>query len=226
MKSRVCKRLLAAALACLFLPACQSQEQPEQTPAGFTASFAATVSSGDEKALAAYQGNTYQLNARVDAVLPGEGVSLHCSGSARITAALPQEELEGLQVNEVIALEGTVKEVAAQSNGLTEMVLDPAHVVGKEFEITGQVEKIFHDWERDGQDYAALWDSTAVENRQVNVYLPQGHEVQEGDTITVQGALVAPADLGELGVGLLPGNQSATVFLMYEPNAVQKEVRE
>ena len=226
MKSRVCKCLLAAALACLFLPACQSQEQPEQTPAGFTASFAATVSSGDEKTLAAYQGNTYRLNARVDAVLPGEGVSLHCSGSARITAALPQEELEGLQAGEVIALEGTVKEVQAHSSGAAEMVLVPAHVAGKEFEITGKVEKIFHDWERDGQDYAALWDSTVVESRQVNVYLPQGHEVQEGDTITARGALFAPADLGELSIGFLPGNQSAAVFLMYEPNSVQKEVRE
>lgn len=226
MKSRVCKRLLAAALACLFLPACQSQEQPEQTPAGFTASFAAAVSSGDEKALAAYQGNTYQLNARVDGILPGEGVSIRCPGESRITAALSQEELEGLQAGEVIALEGTVKEVQAHSSGVTEMVLDPAQVVGREFEITGQVEKIFHDWERDGQDYAALWDSSVVENRQVNVYLPQGHEVQEGDTITAQGALTAPSDLGELGVGLLPGNQSAAVFLMYEPNAVQKEVRE
>ena len=220
-------RALFAALCCLCLLGWGCREKgPETTPATFTAAFSAAVSSGDETALAAYQGNTYRLNARVDGILPGEGVSIRCPGKARITAALPQEELEGLQVNEVIALEGTVKEVAAQSNGLTEMVLDPAHVVGKEFEITGQVEKIFHDWERDGQDYAALWDSSVVENRQVNVYLPQGHEVQEGDTITVQGALVAPSDLGELGVGLLPGNQSATVFLMYEPYSVQKEVRE
>ena len=159
-------------------------------------------------------------------MLPGEGVSLHCSGSARITAALPQEELEGLQAGEVIALEGTVKEVQAHSSGVTEMVLDPAQVAGKEFEITGKVEKIFHDWERDGQDYAALWDSTVVESRQVNVYLPQGHEVQEDSEIARRGALFAPADLGELSIGFLPGNQSAAVFLMYEPNSVQKEVRE
>lgn len=220
-------RALFAALCCLCLLGWGCREKgPETTPAGFTASFAAAVSSGDEKALAAYQGNTYRLNARVDAVLPGEGVSIRCPGESRITAALSQEELEGLQAGEVIALEGTVKEVQAHSSGVTEMVLDPAQVVGREFEITGQVEKIFHDWERDGQDYAALWDSSVVENRQVNVYLPQGHEVQEGDTITAQGALTAPSDLGELGVGLLPGKQSAAVFLMYEPNSVQKEVRE
>ena len=220
-------RALFAALCCLCLLGWGCREKgPETTPATFTAAFSAAVSSGDETALAAYQGNTYRLNARVDAVLPGEGVSLHCSGSARITAALPQEELEGLQAGEVIALEGTVKEVQAHSSGAAEMVLVPAHVAGKEFEITGKVEKIFHDWERDGQDYAALWDSTVVESRQVNVYLPQGHEVQEGDTITARGALFASADLGELSIGFLPGNQSAAVFLMYEPNAVQKEVRE
>ena len=220
-------RALFAALCCLCLLGWGCREKgPETTPATFTAAFSAAVSSGDEKTLAASQGNTYRLNARVDAVLPGEGVSIRCPGESRITAALSQEELEGLQAGEVIALEGTVKEVQAHSSGVTEMVLDPAQVVGREFEITGQVEKIFHDWERDGQDYAALWDSSVVENRQVNVYLPQGHEVQEGDTITAQGALTAPSDLGELGVGLLPGNQSAAVFLMYEPNAVQKEVRE
>lgn len=220
-------RALFAALCCLCLLGWGCREKgPETTPATFTAAFSAAVSSGDETALAAYQGNTYQLNARVDAILPGEGVSLRCPGESRITAALPQEELEGLQAGEVIALEGTVKEVQAHSSGVIEMVLDPAHVVGREFEITGKVEKIFHDWERDGQDYAALWDSTVVESRQVNVYLPQGHGVEEGNTITAQGALTAPADLGELGVGLLPGNQSAAVFLMYEPNSVQKEVRE
>lgn len=220
-------RALFAALCCLCLLGWGCREKgPETTPATFTAAFSAAVSSGDETALAAYQGNTYRLNARVDAILPGEGVSIRCPGESRITAALPQEELEGLQAGEIIALEGTVKEVQVHSSGVTEMVLDPAHVVGREFEITGQVEKIFHDWERDGQDYAALWDSTVVESRQVNVYLPQGHGVEEGNTITAQGALTAPADLGELGVGLLPGNQSAAVFLMYEPNSVQKEVRE
>ena len=218
---------LFAALCCLGLLGWGCREKgPETTPATFAAAFSAAVSSGEETALAAYQGNTYRLNARVDAVLPGEGVSLHCSGSARITAALPQEELEGLQAGEVIALEGTVEEVQAHPSGVTEMVLDPAQVVGREFEITGKVEKIFHDWERDGQDYAALWDSTVVESRQVNVYLPQGHGVEEGDTITARGTLFAPADLGELSIGFLPGNQSAAVFLMYEPNSIQKEVRE
>lgn len=209
-------------LCFLFLFGCQAEEPSdrEQTAAGFIAGFAGAAASEDEQALAAYVGNTYQLNARVGG-LPSQGnIYIRCSNTAKISATVPLDEWEALEVGQVIALEGTVK--AVKDNA--EIILEPAHVTGDVFKLTGKVKGVYHDWGRDGQEYALIWDSSIVKDRQINIYLPEDHQVCEGDTITAQGSLVAPGDLGELGIAVLPDRQTDEVFLMYEPNRVQKEV--
>lgn len=223
----MCRRYRSLVLGLLllslsFLTSCQT----EQDPAAFTAGLAAAASSCDDKALAAYKGNTYQMNVQVAAVIRGEYVLAPCSDYVDIHVYLPPDELADLQNNDVIAVEGSVEDVEVKNFGGTynvQMTVGSAHVVKTTFELTGEVEMIFHDWDRDGQDCAAIWDSSIVQDCQVCVYLPQGHDIQEGDVITAQGALCAPQDLGELGIGVLPDHKAPTVFIMYEPDFVQKE---
>ncbi len=213
-------------LCFLILFGCQAEELSgqEQTAAGFIAGFAGAAASEGEQALAAYAGNTYQLNARVGG-LPSQGnIYIRCSSTAGISATVPLEEWEALEIGQVIALEGTVKAVNTSRFGNAEMILEPAHVTGDVFELTGEVKGVYHDWARDGQEYASIWDSSIVKDRQINIYLPEDHQVCGGDIITARGSLVAPSNLGELGIAVLPDRRTDEVFIMYEPNRVQKEV--
>lgn len=216
--------LLACLLLCLFLlPGCNTKAPVEASPASFTAGFAAEAGAGDEKALDAYRGGSYQLNAKVEAVLP-DHIVIQCTDRARIHLYLPQEELQGLQVGDVAAFEGTVKELDVKKFGdmsHVTMTMEPASFVGDVFEITGEVEAIFHDWDRDGQDYIAMMDDSVAQGKQVNIYLPEGHGFQEGDMFSARGVLAVP--VGYQGGGLsVSEDGAAESFVMYEPDSLQK----
>lgn len=227
------RRTLSTAFLAVILPVCffwlcgcQAGELPnrEETAAGFISDFAEAAASDDGQALAAYVGNTYQINARVSGLSPDGVISIRCSSTAKISVTVPLEEWKALQIGQVIALEGTVKRIDTDQLGGAEMVLEPAHVTGDIFEISGEVADVYHDLERDGQDYVIIWDNSVVKNRQINIYLPENHEVQKGDIITAQGSLFAPSNLGELGIAVFPDRNTDEVFIMYEPDTVQKEV--
>lgn len=210
----------------LGLSGCQTRDMPnpEETAASFISDFAEAAASGNEQALATYVGNTYQINARISG-LPSEGiVFIRCSNTARIKVTVPLEEWKTLQVGQVIALEGTAKSMETNGFGGAELFIEPANMTGNIFEISGEVENVYHDWGRDGQDYVLVWDSSVVKNRQINVYLPKNHEVQKGDIITARGTLFAPGNLGELGLAVFSDRNTDEVFIMYEPDMVQKEV--
>lgn len=212
-------------LSLLFLAGCQRS----QDPAAFTAGLVAAASSGNDKALAAYKGKTYQMNVPVAAVMREEYALIRCSDYVSIRIFLPSDELAGLQINDVIAVEGTVEDVEVKIFGgvyNVQMTVGSAHIMETAFELTGKVEEVWRDWDKDDQYYAAIWDSSIVQDRQICVYLPQGHDIQKGDTITAQGALCAPQSLAELSIAYLPNHTGATVFIMYEPNFVQKEASE
>lgn len=225
---KMCKSWLAIlGFFCLFIiSGCQSGQHTGQDPANFIAEFTAVAETGDEKALAAYKGNTYRLNVEVDGVVFDQYIHIRCTNHAKISAYVPAEDLDNLKAGCVVSLEGTVKEVKADVMGDIEMTMDPAHVVGDVFEIIGEVEEIFHDWDRGGQDYAAIWDSSVIRDRQINVYLPEGHNVQVGDRLSAQGALVAPLYPEEFTVAYIRGRETADVFVMPEPDMVQKVVEE
>lgn len=220
-----CRLLLTGLLLCLLLlPGCGGPAPTKSTPASFTADLTVAAESGDEKALSAYKGNTCQLNAKVENVLPDGYITVRCTDSVRIRLSIPQEELQGLKMGDVLALEGAVNEVEIkQYGGMSNvtMTMDPAHVTGNVFAITGEVEKIYHDWDRDGQDYAAMVDNSVVQGRQVNIYLPEGHGLREGDSLSAKGTLTAP---GDYAGGLLAASEKGgpEVFVMYEPEALQK----
>ena len=221
------RALPLAFLLCLFilLPGCGSQPSPEQDPAAFTANFAAAAASGDRKALDAYQGNTYRLNGVVDALVPGQYILVRCPDTVDLRVCLPQEELEALTLDAVIGLEGTVKEVEAEKLGdmaRWKIRMEPAHITDRAFEVTGEVEEIFHDWNREGQDYAAIWDSSVVQDRQINIYLPEGHHVKAGDSLTARGALLAPSNPEEFSVAYIHGRGTPEVFVMPEAELVEK----
>lgn len=212
-------------LSLLFLAGCQRS----QDPAAFTADLVAAASSGNDKALAAYKGKTCQMNVSVAAVVRDEYVMVGCSDYVSIQIRLPSDELVGLQINDVIAVEGTVEDVDVKVFGgmyNVRMTVGSAHVMETAFELTGKVEEIWRDWDKEDQYYAAIWDSSIVRDRQICVYLPQGHDIQKGDTITAQGALCAPQNLADLSIAYLPNHTGATVFIMYEPNSVHKEAGE
>lgn len=221
------RALPLAFLLCLFIlfSGCESRPSPEQDPAAFTADLAAAAASGDGKALDAYQGNTYRLNGAVDALVPGQYILVRCPDTVDLRVYLPQEELEALAPDAVVGLEGTVKEVQREKYGdiiRAEMILEPAHSIGNTFEVTGEVEEISHDWVRNGQDYAAIWDSSVVQDRQINIYLPEGHDVRVGDTLTARGALLAPSNPEEFSIGFIRGRGTPEVFVMPEPDSVEK----
>jgi len=230
MEKKLKSLLTGLPLLCLLLFfGCKSQPSAEQSPAAFTADFAAAANSGDEKKLTVYEGNTYKLNVKVDGIVSYKYIHVSCTDKANIRVYVPQEELESLSRDDVVALEGTVKEIKVEKYSdmvRVEMTMDPAHIIDHTFEVTGEVKEIFHDWDRDGQDYAAIWDSSVVLDRQINIYLPKDHDVQVGDSLTARGALLAPSHPEEFAIAYIRGLGTPDVFVMPEPDFVQKGVSE
>ncbi len=135
-------------------------------------------------------------------------------------------ELETLEAGCVVTVEGQVKEARIKNYGdmvNAWMIMDPAKVQKSSFEVAGQVEEIFSGWARDGQEFAAIWNSTVVLDQQINIYLPEDHTIQVGDTITAQGALLAPAGPEEFCTAYIRGREPGGVFVMPEPVLLQKE---
>lgn len=218
------KKILPQALLLLVfltLSSCKAETAPAaQDPAAFVAQFTQTAQSGDEAALRAYEGNTYRFNARAEGIVSGQYILVRCTDRVRIRAYLPPEELEDLSPGEVIGLEGSVKEVKMKTYGdmpNVQMILDPAHVAGDVFEITGEVEAVFQDLGRDGQKCAAVWDNSVMLERQINVYLPENPEVRVGDRITARGGLLGPSDPDQFCMAYIPDRGFPEVFVMPEP---------
>lgn len=202
---------------------CKSQSSTEQNPAAFTADFITAVDSGDRNALASYEGNTYRLHVKVDGIVMNQYIHVGCTDKAKISVYVPQAELESLHADDVAALEGTVKRIESSKTGGVRMIIDPARMVDRVFEVAGEVEEIYHDWSRDGQDYAAIWDSSVVLNRQINIYLPKGHHVRVGDKLAARGALLAPSRPQDFSIGFIRGRGPTEVFIMLEPEWVETD---
>lgn len=216
--------LLTAAIA--FLSSCKREPPVELTPQSFMAAFASLTSDKDEKAIAAFEGNTYQLNVKVEGVVSDEYVLIRCSENAKIKIYAPPQELQEVKNNDIIAFEGTVKEVNTETwndRFSTEMIMEDAHVTARVFEITGCVEELCQDASRGGQIYASIWDNSVVLERQINIYLPQNHGLEIGDSFTTRGTLLYPAYPDEFTVGYIKGRGFPEVYVMPEPEYIRKE---
>lgn len=223
MKKAVLMVIMAAAIT--FLYGCKKTPSAEITPQTFTASFASLVAGHDEKALAAYEGNTYRFNARAGAI-SSDKVLIYCSERAKIRIFLPQGELEKLQRNGIASFEGRVKEVKTETwndKFSAEIVMEDARVIESIFEIKGRVEEIFWDCYHNEQYYAAIWDSSVFDDVQINIYLPDEHTLEPGDSFTARGALLYPSNPEEFVVAYLDRCGLSEVFVMPEPEFIRKE---
>lgn len=214
--------LLLAAIS--VLPGCKKSPPTEITPQTFTTIYASRTGARDAEALASYAGNRYTFNAKVAGVTH-EYVIVCCSDDADIHIVLPESELEQIERDDIATFEGTVKEVKTETWNDTfdaVMVIEDARLLEKTFEVTGVVEDVLWDCERDDQRYAAIWDSSIIIDRQISIYLPDPYMFEEGDRITARGKLVYPSSPEEFQVGYIRGRGFPEVFAMPYPEYVRK----
>lgn len=195
---------------------------PKEGPADFAAQLAEDFSENSEQAIAAYQGKSCRIAGSVLRVDREGYVQMDCGRDVSAWVYLPQEELEKLELCDVLRIEGTVKQIAERNvtPKAPRIEIDPVKGVETEFEVTGQIGKIYHDWYRGGQDYAAFFSDEVLPGCQVNIYLPEDHGFQEGDRITAVGALDALKD-GRV-TGYVPGGERKELLFMDEPTSLQK----
>ena len=198
-------KLIALAMLCLLpLAACKAGPV-DISPTEFIDSIAKTAGDGGEKALSAYVGRTCNFNARADKVVPGEYLKIVCSYQLELLLCLSPDELDKIEKYDVLGFEGTVKEIEAGEGQRIRVIMDPVRVTDYTFQVTGKAEHIFNNFNQDGNwvdqdgnlleegwDVAMFLDDSVIKGRQIDVYLPEGHGIQEGDSITVRGKITCP----------------------------------
>ena len=176
-----------------------------------------------------YEGYYYLMNLIVDDIRQEDYIratfnvrGYHSNKGVYFAAYLPEEEREGIALENVIQVVGKISAIEKQFNGAVFVEITDAHCLGMSFPVSGEIQMVDHD--SLGRKYCILVDGSILsDHREILVYLPEDSGYAVGDTISAVGKVtIRPKDNASMSVlpPTITGGYTEALF-MEEPDSIE-----